>query len=165
MNNRTVTQNSNTSIAGSFTHVFQAAGLGKAPFHFKEFTVGDTQCDYCATHIHNIFWIQSSDNRTFKVGCDCVEKTEDQGLRRVVSRAWREHQTMLRKTREKRILESIENEVLHNEETRNLLRSMPHPLGFQGKTFLDYGIWMCSNAGTSGKMRLAKMVNKALKEK
>ena len=162
MNNRTIA--SDNFLAGSFVHVFEAAGLGIAPFKFKEFSVGNTQCDFCATHINNIFWIQSSDNKTFKVGCDCVEKTNDQGLRRIVSRIYREHQTMIRKAREKRIMENIENEVLNNEETREILRNLPHPCGFKGKSFLDYGIWMLQHAGVSGKTKLSRMVNKAIKE-
>lgn len=160
MSNKTIA--SDSFLAGSLVHVFEAAGLGIAPFKFKEFSVGNTQCDFCATHIHNIFWIQSSDNKTFKVGCDCVEKTNDQGLRRIVSRIYREHQTMIRKAREKRIMENIENEINNNEETKEILRNLPHPFGFRNLSFLDYANFMLKNAGVSGKTKLSRMVSAAL---
>lgn len=73
-------------------HAFERAGLGKAPFvcvgrSVELFTIpgtgiikSGTSCDYCGTAIANTFWILSSDGRKFKVGCDCVRKTADQGL-------------------------------------------------------------------------------------
>jgi hypothetical protein len=73
-------------------HVFERAGLGKAPFHCiaqqratYQACPGapiqpGTTCDFCFTGISNVFVIQSSDGRKFKVGCDCVAKTGDAGL-------------------------------------------------------------------------------------
>jgi hypothetical protein len=68
------------------THPFQKAGLGTAPFrctHVTEavFTLPDGTskaggcCDYCYTGIRWEFHVESADQRTFKVGCDCVAKT------------------------------------------------------------------------------------------
>jgi hypothetical protein len=67
-------------------HPFQKAGLGTAPFRCTSvteavFTLPDGQtkaggcCDYCFTGIRWEFHIESADQRTFKVGCDCVAKT------------------------------------------------------------------------------------------
>lgn len=73
-------------------HLFERAGLGKAPFRvvgfaelkFKAFADAPTQCggscDYCGTGIIDAFYIQGSDGRKFKVGSNCVEKTGDAGL-------------------------------------------------------------------------------------
>jgi hypothetical protein len=81
-------------------HRFEAAGLGKAPFtcvgtHQECVNDGDSiratgTCDFCGTGIRYCFDIQSSDGKTFKVGCDCVEKTDDSGLKRQVSNIQRE---------------------------------------------------------------------------
>jgi len=67
-------------------HPFQKADLGLSPFrctHVTEavFTLPDGTskaggfCDYCYTGIRWQFHIESADQRTFKVGCDCVAKT------------------------------------------------------------------------------------------
>ncbi len=73
-------------------HVFERAGLGKAPFRVTGFTVKTfkaspdsptqpgTSCDFCGTGIMNVCLIKSSDGKAFKVGCDCVAKTGDAGL-------------------------------------------------------------------------------------
>lgn len=79
-------------------HVFEKAGLGKAPFRCVGVTekVGPitmpdgTQigspgqpmgcCDYCGTGIKDCYVIQSSDKKQFVVGCDCVARTGDAGL-------------------------------------------------------------------------------------
>lgn len=79
-------------------HRFEAAGLGKAPFRFVGFQVvkfqacpgapiqPGTSCDYCGTGIMNVFRCESSDGKTFKVGCDCIAKVGDAGLMRAVKR-------------------------------------------------------------------------------
>ena len=67
-------------------HPFQKAGLGTAPFRCASVTEavfmlpdGTSKaggcCDYCYTGIRWEFHIESADQRTFKVGCDCVAKT------------------------------------------------------------------------------------------
>ncbi len=84
-------------------HKFEAAGLGKAPFRVVGFSVRKYQacygapiqpgasCDYCGTGIMNVYTIASSDERRFVVGCDCVAKTGDAGLRKQVRDAVRAH--------------------------------------------------------------------------
>jgi len=72
-------------------HVFERAGLGKAPFRcmgFSEcvFTFPDGtskaggSCDFCGTGIRFVAHIKAADGRRFKVGSDCVAKTGDAGL-------------------------------------------------------------------------------------
>ena len=73
-------------------HVFERAGLGKAPFRFvgsfeKVFQAtpdsprqpGGT-CDFCGTGIMICCAIRGADGREFKVGSDCLRKTGDAGL-------------------------------------------------------------------------------------
>ena len=82
-------------------HRFEAAGLGKAPFRcvgvehrvgpikIGEFWVGSPgqpmgSCNFCGQSIADCFVIRSADAREFIVGCDCVEKTGDIGLKRTL---------------------------------------------------------------------------------
>jgi hypothetical protein len=91
-------------------HCFERAGLGRAPFRVTGFTTmkycaapgapilpGGT-CDYCGTAIMYACEITSSDGKTFKVGCDCVNRTGDEGLIRAYKKtpAYRAHQKVLR---------------------------------------------------------------------
>lgn len=76
------------------THVFEAAGLGKAPFRCVGVVEVTYQacpgapiqpggsCDYCGTGISIHCKIKSADGKEFKVGSDCVRKTGDAGLLR-----------------------------------------------------------------------------------
>ncbi len=72
----------------STIHPFTRAGFGPAPFRCTGMTVEKyqacqgapiqpgTSCDYCGTGIMYAFWIENADSsRRFKVGCDCVAKT------------------------------------------------------------------------------------------
>lgn len=72
-------------------HVFERAGLGKAPFRcigmaekFIQHPDGSTQaagtCAYCGQGIRYVYTVMGRDRRPFNVGCDCVERTGDAGL-------------------------------------------------------------------------------------
>lgn len=86
-------------------HCFEAAGLGKAPFvylgcEYQEISHGERvlgsiggvaittrpggTCQYCGTAIVNLFRIRSSDGNEFIVGSECVLKTGDEGLIKLV---------------------------------------------------------------------------------
>lgn len=87
------TQNTttNTTPAPAFMtkeHPFQKAGLGLAPFRFVRCYEAKYQachgapvqpgstCDYCGTAIMYVFVVRGACGTEFKVGCDCVEKTD-----------------------------------------------------------------------------------------
>lgn len=73
-------------------HIFEQAGLGKAPFHsqgveykvYVSYPGGPAQpgstCDLCGQAISYECWVGSADGRRFKVGNECIEKTGDAGL-------------------------------------------------------------------------------------
>lgn len=86
-------------------HVFEKAGLGRAPFHCVDVVsipsaslaasnpgayqnamamlprdLGCGSCAFCGTAIMHNFVIESTDQKRFVVGCDCVAKTGDAGL-------------------------------------------------------------------------------------
>jgi len=94
------------------THVFEQAGLGRAPFRLAG--VEDTaagvgedglvrrdvggvtvhakpggSCDFCGNYIKVFCWVRSSDGRRFKVGSSCVDKAGKAGDRRLASAAKR----------------------------------------------------------------------------
>jgi hypothetical protein len=95
-------------------HRFEAAGLGKAPFEVESFQICKYQacqgapiqpgasCDFCGTGIMLVYVIRSADNRRFKVGCDCVEKTGDAGLINAVRRQRAAHTKELTVARRER---------------------------------------------------------------
>lgn len=64
-------------------HIFEAAGLGVAPFkHVGEVDMGRAcrSCQYCGTTIRYCEYIRDANGREFFVGNECVHKTGDQGL-------------------------------------------------------------------------------------
>lgn len=87
-------------------HVFERAGLGLAPYKFlgmeekrgpivTELGGGIRQmvgspgqpmgcCQYCSTGIAYCYWLQSADGKKFYVGSECILKSGDAGLRKVV---------------------------------------------------------------------------------
>lgn len=73
-------------------HVFERAGLGKAPFRcvgmdeqvFRAFPGAPEKaggcCKYCGNGIRYVYQIKGADGSIFGVGSDCVERTGDAGL-------------------------------------------------------------------------------------
>lgn len=79
-------------------HVFQAAGLGLAPFKYVGLSEGAATCDYCGTPLRYRYTVRSADGREFIVGSDCILKTGDAGL----VKAYRGSPEYKRKAREAR---------------------------------------------------------------
>jgi hypothetical protein len=144
-------------IEGFVIHKFEKAGLGKAPFRFVgisenrgpktistaggvETTVGAPgqpmgSCDYCGMGIAEEYHIQSSDGREFVVGCECVRKTGDAGLVRVVkdherkkARARREKKEQARQEKAQ-AREEQAREALADEDVRKALEAQASPTG------------------------------------
>jgi hypothetical protein len=122
------------------THVFERAGLGKAPFRFVgmsqnriNYPDGSSKaggsCDYCGTGIEWEFGVKSADGRIFKVGCDCINKTGDKGIITAYKNSpeYRKHQRDLAAAKRMRNWEAFIALVNAN---RSILASFPHPYGF-----------------------------------
>lgn len=152
-------------------HVFEKAGLGKAPFTFigmyvdrgpknmgNGYTVGSPgqpmgTCDYCGTGIANCCRIQSSDGKVFVVGTDCVEKTGDSGLRAQVDKE-------KIKARHASDDQKIEAGKTWAEENRPILETLPY-----GRHNLYESLqWYFKNAGRSGKLRVLRDARKAVEK-
>ena len=154
-------------------HKFEKAGLGKAPFqvvgNFEskfQAVPGDpncpiqpgSSCDYCGQGIMDVYVVCSSDGRKFKVGCECVYKTGDAGMKKVVN----SHKAKASKAREVGRISGLEMRLADDQELRALLASKPHPRDFAGQTLLDQVEWMMANSGHAGKIKTVRMVDKVI---
>jgi hypothetical protein len=160
------------------THAFERAGLGKAPFRCVgvETKKGPitlpcgTQvgapgqpmgsCDFCGNGIADCYQILSADGRRFEVGCDCVRKTGDAGLRRATNdheRAKRYAKTAAATDEKLAILDAL----LAHGDVQNALAAMPHPFDYRaaaGETRLTWATWMRRNAGNSGRLGVLQFI-------
>ena len=156
-------------------HVFEKAGLGKAPFRFVrvERRVGPIvttiapgitamvgapgqpmgSCAYCGTGIAECCVIHSADGREFIVGNECVRKTGDGGLRRELNAA----RTKLRHERED---QAIADGRAFVDEHAEQLRAIQTPSG-RGSMF-DRAAWFFANAGRAGKLQVIRECRKAV---
>lgn len=74
-------------------HIFEKAGLGKAPYTYLGCVdTGRTSssCQFCNTGIRYLFKLESADKKVFIVGSDCIYKTNDTTLVKTVKKARRE---------------------------------------------------------------------------
>lgn len=166
----------NSTNGGAVVHKFEAAGLGLAPFKVSGFEVMKYQachgapvqpgssCDYCGTGIMNVYFITSADGKRFKVGSDCVAKTGDAGLRKVVDS--QERKLAREKARATAAVKYQELKgLLADEATRAKLGAVPHPVparAAKGETLLTWADWMCFYSGAAGRAKTLKAVRAAL---
>lgn len=152
-------------------HVFEKAGLGKAPFRLVNvytkrgpiqlgngLSVGAPNqpmgsCDYCGTGIAECFEILSADGKRFVVGCDCVRKTGDAGLTKIVDKKVKELKDA---ATDKRIAAAFEKW----ESNPDLRDSFGDENAFG--TQASYINFCFKNAGRSGKLKVARMIEKAI---
>jgi hypothetical protein len=159
-------------------HPFERAGLGKAPFHFAglidqqvnaggERVLGETggctmtthvggSCDYCGTYIVEMYKVRSADGKTFKVGSDCIMKVGDAVLTKPV----KDDLKRRRLAREQKRI--IAARTLYP--TLPTLRLVPHPndsIAKRGGTMFDYIDFLLKSGGRTGKLKAARMVEKA----
>lgn len=150
-------------------HKFEAAGLGKAPYQFVGMTIEHYQaypgaplqvggsCDYCGQGIVNTFWFKSADGKKFKVGCDCFYKSNAKTkLYCQVEKAEREFKRNAKADRDQSVIAQAKAKF---EADPAMFTDKPHP-AYPSKTLRDYVQWMMLNAGTSGKLKVSKLINK-----
>jgi hypothetical protein len=141
-------------------HVFERAGLGKAPYSYLGIEKESTSCQFCGTGIIFKFWLRSADGKRFFVGSDCIFKSGDAGLARLIDADVKKHQKELRDDRNKALIETFEafmaaNPGYWSRDTR------PHPfrwLAAQGKTMGDYQRFIYEHGGASKKASLARQL-------
>jgi hypothetical protein len=162
-------------VAGTKVHKFELAGMGKAPYRYTGMTKSVYQacpdapvqpgstCDYCGTGIMYVFGLLSSDGKRSKVGCDCIFKSDDSGLRKAIARDKAKHDREVRQARATKKL--AEARALFGQDVvKAVLASKPHPFTSQaarGLTLSDYVDFLLRNGGTSGQARALKLCKTA----
>jgi hypothetical protein len=148
-------------------HVFERSGFGKPPYRVvanyeSKFAAcpgapvkPGSSCDYCGTGIMDVYEIKSADGKRFKVGCECVLKTGDFGLRREVNAFKRQAQHKRDDARIEQAFKVLDEKL----EVRQLLEMTPHP-GLSGNR-LGYVNYCRQFAGRAGKVRAARMIEEA----
>jgi hypothetical protein len=151
-------------------HVFEKAGLGKAPYRYLgceksiyQACVGApiqpaSTCNYCGTAIMYKFWLESADGKKFWVGSDCIFKSGDAGLKHAIDADVRKYQKEVRDSRTAALVDTFEaflkaNPTFFADDKR------PHPYAFyaaQGKTQGDYNRFCYEHAGPSKRATLAR---------
>lgn len=169
----------------STIHVFEKAELGKAPFRVVGveerrgpiriaqpngivLEIGSPgqpmgTCDYCGQGIAECWTIKSADGKKFVVGCDCVRRTGDAGLKKVVNK----HRNEARKRREDERIAACKQLLADDQDLRDTLDAKPHPNEWRagkGDTRLDWSEWMLKHSGNAGSMKVVRYIDKLTKE-
>jgi hypothetical protein len=142
-----------TMETATLVHPFERFGFGRAPYRVVgtevklfqacpgEPTKPGSTCDYCLTSIARVYWIESTDGVRFKVGCDCVRKTNDAKLIKVVSAA--EAKVRREKAAKAKAAKAVRTAARASELRAEMtarkaeLSARPHP-SFEGKSLYDY---------------------------
>jgi hypothetical protein len=141
-------------------HVFEAAGLGLAPYKFLNVSIKGSSCQYCSTGIMYQFWLESADHKTFYVGSDCIYKSGDDGLRRVIEPLVKAHQAELKRERDASYIAQFEAYLKANPNFWATVTG-PHPNRYyasQGKTMGDYQRFCYEHSGRSSKAKIARQI-------
>jgi hypothetical protein len=174
---------------GAIKHKFELAGLGRAPFKFvnvyeKRYSPAPGApsqpagtCQYCGNGIAWCCVIRDVDGKEFIVGNECVKKTNDHGLVKVITDAvklaqrkvQREKAEAKRRAQDEVAIARIEaaQELLKDATVAARLSAQPHPFDHfarEGKTMLDYVMWMFTHSNIGGGLRAANIVEQAAKE-
>ena len=169
-----------TITTNTTEHVFETAGLGKAPFKYlgcfedrgpHKVVINGVQCEvgapgqpmgtckFCGQGIAMCCRIESADGKQFIVGSDCVMKTGDKGLKSLV----RKEAAKRTKVREADRIEVLRDRLSYDNDLRGMLEGVRHPQDWaaaKGQTMLDQVCWMMRNAGHSGRIKMVRLVAK-----
>lgn len=163
-------------------HKFEAAGLGKAPFKYVGYSrevyqaiPGDPSCpiqpggscDYCGQAIYDQFKVKSADGKVFKVGCDCIAKVGDAGLRKVMDAHKAKLARDKRHAKEAIVLAQL-GATMADPAIRAKLASLPHPNPQawikEPQNALTWAEWMMRCCGAAGRARFQKALAAMLAE-
>jgi hypothetical protein len=146
-----------TNVLPVTEHIFETAGLGKAPYKFLRVEVsrgpiffGNTQvgsygqpmacCQFCGTSICYKFWLRSSDGLTFYVGSDCIYKSGDLGLKAIIDPIVAAHDKEIRLVREKAVNDKFADYLTTHPDFFKL-DTRPHPWAFRASRGETYGMY------------------------
>lgn len=171
-----------STITETIVHPFEAAGLGKAPFRYAGAVEQDVNrdgmcvighvlgcavetkpggtCAYCGHAILAMFNVESSDGKKFHVGCECIKKVAITNPRALKADIKRQQDAKA----DARITDAVK--LLEAESVRQAFASQPHPAAWaqaKGLTKLDWLDWMLEHSGRSGKLSLARLIERTAK--
>lgn len=149
-------------MTNTMIHMFEKAGLGQAPYTFDgvETTHGST-CQFCGTAIIYRFWLTSADGRKFFVGSDCILKSGDAGLKRIIDPILAAHQAELRENREREVLAKFAEYSAATPNFWNVAYPGEHPYKYFasiGKTKGDYMKFCYDHSGRAKRAKIAREV-------
>jgi hypothetical protein len=144
----------------STMHVFEAAGLGKAPYHYDGCVVtrGST-CQFCSTPIVYQFWLTSSDGKKFYVGSDCIYKSGDAGLRALIEPEVKRRMKEMREEREASLIDQFKKYLVANPGYFSDMKD-PHPFSWRarrGDTMGDYKRFLWEHSGRTKRAKFARL--------
>jgi hypothetical protein len=119
-------------------------------------TPGGT-CAFCGTAIKALCQILSADGKRFHVGCDCVNKVNDNKLVSAVKLAIRKADKVKRAAKSAAV-EAELAAILADEAQRARLAALPHPRGYDDSNLLNFADFMSRRAGAAGKARALKAI-------
>jgi hypothetical protein len=156
-----------SSLSPSGTvHIFEAAGLGIGPFKLHHVSGEGGHCEYCGTPIVWRFYLKGVDNKIFFVGSDCVMKTGEAGLMKIVEAEVKKRTKELREAREEKKLDFV-RASMKDAKVLEVLAKKPHPNSWyarNGKTLADYGSWVMRYGGKTSILNFGKVLAKAVEE-
>lgn len=159
--------------ATKVSHIFEAAGLGLAPYKLVRIEKRTYQayhgaaiqpgacCQFCATGIVYLFWLQSSDKKLFYVGSDCILKSGDAGLERVIAPFMAQHAKELRDEKDNYYITRFADYLKNENPTYFSAMTGAHPNFYHarlGKTMGDYQKWCYEHAGKTSRARMARKI-------
>jgi hypothetical protein len=156
------------------THPWTRAGMGNAPFRMTTEDAahralrlggGFAFCDACGTAISRVYYVKSADGKVSTVGCTCVDKVAEfePRLAEEVAHVKRAEDRKVAADRKSAKLAKDRARIdaafarLSDPAVRAALAGQPHPK-FAGSSLLAWVEWMAGNAGVSGKLAAAKVV-------
>lgn len=167
-------------------HKFQLAGLGRAPFTFINIiertycpcpgvaSQPSGTCAYCGNGIKYCCVIQDADGKTFEVGNECVKKTDDAGMIKIITNklkiamAQKRREAAEIKRRAKfeadRARVEAARVILQDSAVVASLSAQIHPVESRAKlgdTLLNYVNWLLENADIGGQVRAAFYIENA----
>lgn len=168
-------------------HPFERAELGVAPFRCVrvEYRIGPIRtvlangvtqeigspgqpmgtCAYCFQGIAECCVIRDANGKEFIVGNQCVAKAaRDYGQSSQLERDRKAALREARHERERTVALETRWRLEHDAELRALLVATPHPLKFDGKSMLDWALWMMNASGMAGRTKVRRAIDKMLAE-
>jgi hypothetical protein len=157
-------------------HPWEKAGLGVAPFQYvgcaqtvrqvgimTSFAQPTGSCAYCGAALSFSCYIQDATGAEFTVGDTCVTKLDamelDAATRKVATKAERALKLAKKSARKAREVARIEAAKNAGPDVRNRLDAEPHPTR-DGLTLRDWVGFMFANAGHTGQLKAARVVER-----